>query len=232
MPSEFLKEYKGYIQTDAYNGYDALGRRPGIHHAGCWAHVRRKFVAVVKAGSGSGKKGHAETALEYIRQLYKIEKTARNDNLTPDQIVDLRQEKSKQILADFKVWLNALSGQTPPKGLLGTAVNYALKNWPLLVRYLEKGFISPDNNAAENAIRPFVVGRKNWLFSGHPNGASASSCLYSLIETAKACGLKPYDYLRYLFDSIPFAETETDFEKLLPQNLTQEEIEIYTHRCS
>ena len=87
-------------------------------------------------------------------------------------------------------------------------------------------------NAAENAIRPFVVGRKNWLFSGHPNGASASSCLYSLIETAKACGLKPYDYLRHLFDTIPFAETETDYEKLLPQNLTQEEIEIYTHRCS
>jgi len=232
VPSEFLKEYKGYIQTDAYNGYDALGRRPDIRHAGCWAHVRRKFVAVVKAGAGKGKKGHAETALEYIRQLYKIEKTAKNDKLTPDQIVDLRQEKSKPVLADFKVWLNALSGQTPPKGLLGTAVNYALKNWPLLVTYLEKGYITPDNNAAENAIRPFVVGRKNWLFSGHPNGASASSCLYSLIETAKACGLKPYDYLRYLFDSIPFAKTETDYEKLLPQNLTQEEIEIYTHRCS
>ena len=85
---------------------------------------------------------------------------------------------------------------------------------------------------AENAIRPFVVGRKNWLFFGHPNGASAGSCLYSLIETAKACGLKPYNYLKYLFDSIPFAKTEPDFEKLLPQNLTQEEIENFNPRCA
>ena len=170
VPNEFLKDYQGYIQTDAYAGYDALGRRPGIYHVGCWAHARRKFMEVVKAGSG--------------------------------------------------------------KGLLGKAVSYTLKNWPLLVRYLEKGYITPDNNAAENAIRPFVVGRKNWLFSGHPNGASASSCLYSLIETAKACGLKPYDYLRYLFDSIPFAKTESDYEKLLPQNLTPEEIENFTSRCA
>lgn len=98
--------------------------------------------------------------------------------------------------------------------------------------YFSKGYITPDNNAAENAIRPFVIGRKNWLFSGHPNGASASSCLYILIETAKACGLKPYNYLRYLFDSIPFAKTEADYENLLPQNLTQGKIENFTTRCA
>ena len=184
VPGEFLKNYQGYIQTDAYTGYDALGRRQGIFHAGCWAHARRKFVEVVKAGSGQGKKGHAETALEYIRQLYAIEKIARKDQMTPDRIVSLRQEKSKPVLEDFRIWLTALSSQTPPKGLLGKAVNYTLKNWPLLTRYLEKGFVPMDNNAAENAIRPFVVGRKNWLFSGHPTGAWASSSLYSLIETA------------------------------------------------
>jgi len=232
VPNEFLKNYQGYIQTDAYTGYDALGRRPGIYHVGCWAHARRKFMEVVKAGSGKGKKGHAETALEYICKLYAFEKSARKDQLTPDQIVALRQEKSKLILKEFEVWLNALSGKTPPKGLLGKAVNYTLKNWPLLVRYLEQGYITPDNNAAENAIRPFVVGRKNWLFSGHPKGASASSCLYSLIETAKACGLKPYNYLRYLFDRIPFAKTEFDYENLLPQNLTPTEIKNFTSRCA
>lgn len=232
VPNEFLKDYAGYIQTDAYTGYDALGRRPGIYHMGCWAHARRKFMEVVKAGSGKGKKGHAETALEHIRKLYAVEKIARKDQLTPDQIVKLRQEKSKPVLEEFKNWLNALSGQTPPKGLLGKAVNYTLKNWPLLIRYLEKGYITPDNNAAENAIRPFVVGRKNWLFFGHPNGASASSCLYSLIETAKVCGLKPYDYLRYLFDRIPFAKTEADYEKLLPQNLTTDQIEKFACRCA
>lgn len=232
VPNDFLKDYQGYIQTDAYSGYDALGRRPGIYPVGCWAHARRKFMEVVKAGSGKGKKGHAETAIEYISRLYAIEKKAHKDELTPEQVVTLRQEKSKPILEEFEVWLNNLSGKTPPKGLLGKAVNYTLKNWPQLVRYLEQGYIRPDNNAAENAIRPFVVGRKNWLFSGHPKGASASSCLYSLIETAKACGLRPYDYLRYLFDRIPFAKTESDYEKLLPQNLLPTEIENFTTRCA
>jgi transposase len=232
VPNEFLKNYQGYIQTDGYNGYDALGRRSGINHVGCWAHARRKFMEVVKAGSGKGKKGHAETAIDYIRKMYAIEKTARKEQLTPEKIVELRKEKSKPILKELEAFLNRLSGQTPPKGLLGKAVKYTLKNWPLLVRYLEQGYITPDNNAAENAIRPFVVGRKNWLFSGHPNGASASSGIYSLIETAKANGLKPYDYMRYLFDNIPFAKTESDYEKLVPQNLTQENIEAYTFRCT
>jgi len=232
VPGEFLKEYQGYIQTDAYSGYNALGRRPGICHVGCWAHARRMFVKVVKAGSGKGKAGHAETILEEIGKLYAIEKKARKDGLTPDEIVALRQEKSKPILDALKVSLNTLSGQTPPKGLLGKAVNYTLNNWPLLVRYLENGHITPDNNLAENAIRPFVVGRKNWLFSGHPTGAWASACLYSLIETAKACGLKPYNYLRYLFDNIPFAKTESDNEALLPQNLTPPQVENFTRRCA
>jgi len=232
VPNEFLKDYAGYIQTDAYVGYDALGSRPEIYHVGCWSHARRKFVKVIKAGSGKGKKGHAEIAIEYIQKIYAVEKSARKEQLTTDQIVALRQEKSKPILEEFKGWLNAPAGKTPPKGLSGKAVNYALKKWPRLVRNLENGYITPDNNMAENAIRPFVVGRKNWLFFGHPNGASAGSCLYSLIETAKACGLKPYNYLKYLFDSIPFAKTEPDFEKLLPQNLTQEEIENLTTRCA
>jgi transposase len=231
VPGEFLKDYQGYIQTDAYSGYDALGRRPGISHAGCWAHARRKFVEVVKAGSG-GKKGHAEAAIEYIRRLNAIEKTARKEGLTPGRIVELRQEKSRPILEEFRIWLTRLSSQTPPKGLLGKAVNYTLKNWPLLTRYLENGHVPMDNNAAENAIRPFVVGRKNWLFSGHPTGARASSCLYSLIETAKACGLKPYDYLRYLFDTIPFAKTQSEYEALLPQNLTPAQIENFSSRCA
>jgi transposase len=189
-------------------------------------------MEVVKAGSGKGKKGHAETVLESIGRLYAVEKEARKDGLPPDQIVALRQEKSKPVLDDLKVRLNALSSQTSPKGFLGKAVNYTLKNWPLLVRYLENGNIPPDNNAAENAIRPFVVGRKNWLFSGHPTGARASSCLYSLIETSKACGLKPYEYLRYLFENIPFAESMVDYENLLPQNLTSEQIADYTFRCA
>ena len=115
-------------------------------------------------------------------------------------------------------------GQTPPKGLLGQALNYALTQWPRLIRYLKNGHITPDNNAAENAIRPFVVGRKNFLFAGHPNGANAAATIYSLIETAKACGLEVYQYLRLLFERIPYARTEQDCRSLLPQNLTPEHL--------
>jgi transposase len=228
VPGDFLKNYRGYIQTDGYNGYDALGRRPGVYLVGCWAHVRRKFVEVTKAASGEGKKGHADIALEYIRKLYAVEKSAREQKLKADQIVAVRREHSAPVLAELKIWLESLAGQTPPKGLLGKAVNYALKNWPLLIRYLENGHITPDNNAAENAIRPFVLGRKNWLFAGHPNGAHASAALFSLIETAKANKLKPYFYVRYIFERLPLATTEADYMSLLPQNLKADQIELAT----
>jgi len=113
-----------------------------------------------------------------------------------------------------------------PKSLLGIAVNYTLKQWPRLIRYLDHGEVTPDNNAAENAVRPFVVGRKNWLFAGTPAGAAASAGLYSLIETAKANGLEPYKYLRYLFEKLPFALSEDDYGKLLPQNLTPTDLDL------
>jgi len=106
---------------------------------------------------------------------------------------------------------------TPPRGLLGKAIGYTVKRWDNLVRYLDDGRLRPDNNIAENAIRPFVVGRKNWLFSGHPRGAEASAAIYSLIETAKANGLEPYAYLRFLFEKLPLADSEDDYKSLLPQ---------------
>jgi len=217
VPLEFLKGHKGYIQTDGYNGYDALGRQSGIILLGCWAHVRRKFVDVIDAKSNPNKTGLAEEAIAYIGRLYAVEKYALGNDYKPDQVYWLRQEKSKPVLDEIKVWLNQTASITPPKGLLGKAVNYAIKNWDRLIRYIEDGRLKPDNNLAENAIRPFVLGRKNWLFSGHPNGAKASAAIFSLIETAKANKLKPYFYLRYLFDQLPFAKTEADYRSLLPQ---------------
>ena len=130
----------------------------------------------------------------------------------------MRQERAKPILEKFREWLLKKSIQTPPKGLLGKAVLYTLKQWDRLVGYLEDGRLSPDNNFAENSIRPFVVGRKNWLFSGTPEGAGASALLYSLIETAKANGLEPYGYLRHIFEKPPLARTLEDYEALLPWN--------------
>ncbi|MHB8483352.1 MAG: IS66 family transposase [Nitrospiria bacterium] len=217
-----LEDYSGYIQTDGYKGYNALGNRSGIIHVGCWAHVRRKFVDAIKGRVKNEKKrGHADTALEYIQQLYAIEKSADLQELSVPGRYQLRQEKAKPLLKEFREWLEELAPTTPPQGLLGKATGYALDLWERLERYTEDGRLRPDNNLAENAIRPFVVGRKNWLFSGSPRGAEASAAIYSLIETAKANGLEPYRYLRHLFERLPAAKTEADYKALLPQHVNQ-----------
>jgi transposase len=219
VPLTFLDGYQGFVQTDGYTGYDALGRKTGVVLTGCWAHARRKYDKVIKAKGSAKRTGAADEALEYIGKLYAIEKQARQKNFGRQQIYNLRQEKAKPILDEFKVWLEKKCVTTPPKGLLGKAIGYTLNNWQRLARYIDDGRLRPDNNLVENAIRPFVVGRKNWLFSGHPKGAQASAAMYSLIETAKANGLDPYYYLRHLFDQLPSAETDADLKKLLPQGL-------------
>jgi transposase len=221
IPREILGDYRGYLQTDAFSAYDGLDRQ--VRLVGCFAHVRRNFVKVIDArGKDSKKTGSAEVALDYIRKLYALEKVVRQQGLSPPELCDFRKDKAEGILSEFKAWIDNRIRLTPPKGLLGKALNYALNHWPKLIRYVEDGHITPDNNAAENAIRPFVVGRKNWLFAGHPNGANAGATLYSLIETAKACGLEPYRYLRFLFEKLPRVQTVEDYEALLPQRLTSE----------
>jgi len=219
VPLSFLKGYQGYVQTDSYNGYDALGRQAGVELVGCWAHARRNFVKVINAKSSKSKTGLADVAIDYIGRLYQIEKQTKVKKLKPDEIYQLRQEKAKPVLEEFHRWLLAKVDLTPPKGLLGKAINYTLKYWDRLIRYTEDGRLRPDNNLAENAIRPFVIGRKNWLFNGSPKGAEASSNLYSLVETAKASGLNPYEYFRYLLENLPHAEAEEDYRNLLPRNV-------------
>jgi len=220
----FLHDYKGYIQTDDFSGYDHLDQKPGIVHLGCWAHARRKFVkvATVRKKHRSKRvnpKSLADQALDYIGKLYRIEKDARRQELDADQIHRLRQEKAKPLLDQFKDWLVASKPLTPPKGLLGQAISYTLANWEKLIIYIADGRLRPDNNLVENAIRPFVVGRKNWLFAGSPDGARASATFFSLIETAKANGLEPYAYLRYIFENLPLATSEQDLHDLLPHHI-------------
>ncbi len=125
----------------------------------------------------------------------------------------------KPILERFKIWLDTNHPLVPLKSLLGKAIQYALNQWDRLVVYIEAVFLKPDNNVAENAIRPFVLDRKNWLFAGAPNGAEASATFFTLIETAKANGLEPYAYLRYLFEKLPSAQTESDYLELLPNQV-------------
>jgi transposase len=220
VPREVLQGYRGYCQTDAFSGYDGLETMEGIHLVGCFFHARRNFIKVIDArGKGAkGKPGSAEVALGYIGQLYRIEKQSRETGLSPPEMEVFRKERALPVLEEFHEWLEKRATQTPPQGLLGKAIKYTLLRWPRLIRYLDSPYITPDNNAAENAIRPFVIGRKNWLFSGSPDGADAAATLYSLIETAKACGLEPYKYLRFIFEQIPHASTEAEYAALLPQN--------------
>jgi len=164
VPLAFLGDYRGYVQSDAFAGYEHIARKEGIVHLGCWAHARRNFVDVVKArkknrGDKTPPKGLADEALDFIGNLYTIERRAKNRNLSYDQIYQLRQEESKPILEQFKCWLDANQALTPPKGLLGKAIQYALNNWEKLIVYIEDGRLKIDNNAVENAIRPFVLGR-------------------------------------------------------------------------
>ena len=225
----FLGDYQGYVQSDAFSGYEGLSEKKGVRHVGCWAHARRYFVDVIKAKKKNRSKrvqpkSLADEALEFIGCLYQIEKESRLKNLEPKEIYRLRQEKAKPVLDTFKTWLTAKQQITPPKGLLGKAINYTLNHWEKLIVYIEDGRLRPDNNAAENAIRPFVVGRKNWLFAGHPNGAEAGATFYSLVETAKANGLEPYNYLRYIFEKLPLAQTDQDYRNLLPQFVDKNEL--------
>ena len=228
---EFLDDYHGYIQSDDFSGYNHLDENPNIVHLGCWAHSRRKFIKVVKVrkkhrSKRVNPKSLADEALDYIGRLYQVEKEAQRREMDFVQIYQLRQEKAKPILDEFKAWLQTKQPLTPPKGLLGQAISYTLSNWEKLIVYLQDGRLKPDNNLVENAIRPFVLGRKNWLFSGSPDGAKASATFFTLIETAKANGLEPYAYLRHIFEKLPLAQTEQDLKDLLPQNIDSESIAI------
>ena len=181
-------------------------------------------MEVVRAQGKNRKSGSADQALAAIQQLYGLEKEARRLELKPAAVLAMRQEKARPILASFHQWLLKRSTQTPPKGLLGKAVTYALNQWDRMVVYLEDPLLTPDNNLAENGIRPFVLGRKNWLFAGTPKGAEASAALYSLIETAKANNCEPYSYLRHIFERLPQASALADYEALLPWNVNQTRI--------
>ena len=212
VPVDLLGDYAGRLITDGYEGYAEVVRRNGITHAGCWAHARRKFVEAQKV-QPKGKTGKADWALNQIRKLYGVEKQAKA--LEPEARHALREQKSRPLIAQLRTWLDKSLAQVLPKSALGKALHYLDNQWPRLTRFLDDGLIPLDNNPAENAIRPFVIGRKNWLFSHTPSGAHASAAIYSLIETAKANGLSPYDYLQYVFATLPTLDDD-DLNTLLP----------------
>ncbi|MBF0311691.1 MAG: IS66 family transposase [Magnetococcales bacterium] len=228
VPKNLLAEYQGYLQTDGYDGYLAVGADPHIIHVGCWAHARRKFDEAIKAmgRDGKGKPGKAGQAMALIRKLYLVEKDLREAKADPQTRFEVRHARAGPILDELKTWLDKNLPTAPPKTALGVAMGYLNSQWPRLIRYLEDGRLEIDNNGVENAIRPFVIGRKGWLFSDSVRGVKASANLYSIIETAKANGLEPFAYLRHIFTALPTATTLEDFEKLLPWNIDQAALSI------
>ncbi|MDZ7768568.1 MAG: IS66 family transposase [Woeseiaceae bacterium] len=192
VAKRLLEGFTGYLQTDGYDGYNAAVAADHLVHVGCWAHARRKFDEAIKAQGKHKKRGMAHRGLVQIQVLYQIEKQVRK--LTPKKRYAERQRLARPILDDIRAWLDTALPRVPPSSATGKALHYLNNEWSKLIRYLDDGRLEIDNNAAENAIRPFVLGRKNWLFSDSVRGVQASANLYSLIETAKANGLEPYAY--------------------------------------
>ncbi len=221
VPVRLLDGFSGILQADGYSGYGQVCRDNGITRIGCWDHARRKFIEATKGRStgkaSKGKVTKAELALVYIRKLYAIERETREHSEADRHRV--RQTLSLPLLHEFKTWLDKNVGKVMKDSLTRRAMEYTLNQWPYLVGYCERGDLHISNVLAENAIRPFAVGRKAWLFADTKQGARASATCYSLIETAKANQLEPSAYIQHVLDRIGEADTLEKLEALLPWNV-------------
>lgn len=214
VAEKLLVDYNKAIMADGYAGYDSVVTNNKITRLGCWAHARRYFIKVTDQGDNP----NAQNMIKLIGQLYAIEKLIRENGYKPDKIKEIRLEQSVPIFNDIRNLLDSTLHTTTPSGLMGKALGYLHKQWSYLIGYVEDGNYLIDNNAAENAIRPFVIGRKNWLFANSVRGAKASANLYSIIETAKAHNLNPERYLTEVYRQLPNADTIKKIENLMPWN--------------
>lgn len=215
-PNRFLRGFRGYLQADAYAGYDALYATGRIAEVGCWAHARRYFH---EAAIGAGDtRGHA--ALAYINRLFAVERQASETELDAAGRQALRQHASREILDAFELWLDEIAKEVLPKSALAQAIGYTRRQWPALVRFLDDGELCADNSASERALRAVAIGRKNWLFAGSDQGGERAAQIYSLIASAKRHGLEPFAYLRLLFQRLPGLPAERVHE-LTPAAVAQ-----------
>lgn len=221
VPMRLLEGFRGYLQADGYAGYGAVCRANGLVHLGCLDHARRKFMDAKKAqpkeGKTQGRVSKADIALGKIGKLYAIERHIQA--MTPEERYRERQTNSVPLLEDLKAWLDKNAPKVAKDSLTRTAMTYMLNQWDKLVRYCDDGRLNISNALAENAIRPFAVGRRNWLFADTPAGANASALYYSLVETAKANDIEPYAYFKYILDRIAYTDTVEKMEALLPWNM-------------
>jgi transposase len=213
VAKDLLSDYGGALMVDGYDGYNGVCAENSLIRLGCWAHARRKFMAA-KRQQPKGKTGAPDQAIALIGKLYALERSVRESE--PGARYRARQEIAVPVLKRLCSWLEKTQPRTAPSTALGEALTYLANQWCYLERYVEDGRYPIDNNRAENAIRPFVIGRKNYLFSQSVRGVRANANLYSLIETAKAHGLDPHQYLLEVFKKLPAATCVADFEALLP----------------
>ena len=210
---KYLEDFKGYLHTDGYKAYRSID---DVAIVGCWAHARRRFCEALEVLPEEQRKGStAAIGLDYCGKLYAIEKKMKDES--PEDRLKERQEQSKPLLDAFFAWAKSLRN-IAPKSKLGKAINYLIEEEPYLRRYIEDGRLEIDNNRAERSIKPFVIGRKNWLFANTPSGAKASATAFSIIETAKENNLDPYEYLKYVFTKAPNMENSESIDILLPWN--------------
>ena len=217
----FLKGFSGWLHADGYQGYHKLPEN--IRVVGCWAHARRKFDEALQTLPKEMQRDAPAVIGEcYCPRLFKLEQAFAE--LTPEERYEKRLEQEKPVLDALLSWANEMQAKTAPKSALGRVIHYLLEQWPYLTRYLEDGRLELSNNRAERSIKPFVMGRKNWLFANTPGGAQASAVIYSLIETAKENALDPYRYLLWVLQNAPqLSETDAAWaEQFTPANAPQE----------
>ena len=217
VPMRLLEGFAGILQTDGYEAYCAVAQAKGLIHAGCYAHARRRFEDARKAQADPSRDGQSKIALDLIGQLYRIEREIKT--AAAEERLRVRQSESAPIVTELKAWLDKMADAVLPQSALGKAVFYMLGQWSKLLPFLDHPQIPLDTNRVENAIRPFCIGRKNWLFCQTTAGATASARLYSLVESAKANGIEPHAYLSRLFAELPRATSADHFEALLPWNI-------------
>jgi len=211
-PAELLKNFKGFLQTDGYPVYEDYGKREDITLVGCMAHARRYFEKALDS-----HREKAQHVIELLQRVYAIERQVKDQNLIEPEITFLRKEKAAPLLAELKLWLDDHLYSVTPQSPLGKAIGYMHSRWENLTRYVDHGFLQIDNNLVENAIRPTVLGRKNFLFSGSHEAAQRSAMFYSFIGSCKMNGINPEEWLADVLDRIKDTKT-SQLHTLLPNN--------------
>jgi transposase len=223
-PSRFLEGFRGYLQADAFSGYDGIYAGGDVVEVGCNAHARRKFIEAQTTDPA-----RAAAALAYYRQLYAIERAINAEIAKLPEDADepvraairlrVRQERAIPVLDSFKAWLDAQKPDVLPKSPLGAAIGYVQNNWEALKRYSSSGFLSIDNNVSEQHMKIIATGRKNWLFTGSENGGKTMAVLFTLVSGCQRHGHDPFVYLRDVLTRLPDHPKEK-LADLLPDHWT------------